>query len=212
MFSIRNLRADYGDDDVLRGCDLDVAPGEIIAVIGRNGVGKTTFLRALMGAIPSSGTVALDALPLARAASEERFERGLTYVPQGHRIFPSLSLGENIEIGARLRGAMPWTIGELQRRIPLLAARWGQSAATLSGGETQLVILARALAGNGRVLLADEPAEGLDTRAEELLAELLRDAARRDTAIVITEARTAYVRELAARTFEIVDGMVRIVE
>lgn len=74
MFSIRNLRADYGDDDVLRGCDLDVAPGEIIAVIGRNGVGKTTFLRALMGAIPSSGTVALDALPLARAASEERFE------------------------------------------------------------------------------------------------------------------------------------------
>ncbi|GAC1421211.1 MAG: ABC transporter ATP-binding protein [Candidatus Velthaea sp.] len=206
MLHVRSLRAGYGADEVLHGCDFDARAGEIVALFGRNGAGKTTLLRALIGATPSAGQIELHGESMGSRAPEERFARGMTYVPQGHRVFRSLSVGDNVLIGACERGPRPWRIDELRERIPLLAARWTQPAGTLSGGETQLVLLARALAGNGILLLADEPAEGLDMQAIRVLTGLLREAALRGAALIVAEQRSAYLRDIAGQTLTLSDG------
>ena len=206
MLRVRNLRAAYGAGEVLHGCDLDAPAGAIVALFGRNGAGKTTLLRALTGSTPSSGDIELQAASLVRCSPEQRFARGVTYLPQSHRVFRSLSVGDNVLIGACRRGLQPWSIAELRERIPLLAARWSQPAGTLSGGETQLVLLARALAGNGALLLADEPAEGLDTRTIGVLASLLRESALRGAAVIVAEQRSEYLRDIAERTVTLTDG------
>lgn len=206
MLRVRNLAAGYGSDAVLRGCALDAAAGAVVVILGRNGAGKTTLLRALTGTTPSTGEITLRGQSLATLAPEDRFARGVTYLPQNHRIFRSLSVGDNVSIGACERGARPWRIDELRRRIPLLSARWTQPAVTLSGGETQLVLLARALAGNGDLLLADEPAEGLDVRGIDVLGALIGEAATRGATVIVAEQRSAYLNDIAAQTLTLVDG------
>lgn len=208
-FVLRNLHASYGANAVLRGVDLDLAPGEIACIAGRNGAGKSTLLRAIAGLTPARvDAIALGGTALARLTPEQRFANGVTLVPQGHRTFGSLSVGENLTLAARVRGERPWTLAALSERLPFLAARYAQRAGTLSGGETQLVLVARALAGNGSLVLMDEPAEGLDVQATSILQSLLRETADRGASILISEQRTAYVEALGARRLVLADGII----
>ena len=208
-FVLRNLYAGYGASAVLRGIDLDLAPGAIVCISGRNGAGKSTLIRAIAGLTPArADTISLGGRSLATLTPERRFALGVTLVPQGHRTFASLSVRENLALAARVRGERPWTLDALCDRIPIVGSRYAQRAGTLSGGETQLVLVARALAGNGTLLLMDEPAEGLDARATLLLQYLVRETAERGAAIVVTEQRTAYLDAIGARPLALIDGLI----
>lgn len=208
-FVLRNLHAAYGASAVLHDVDLDLAPGEIVCIAGRNGAGKSTLLRAIAGLTPARvDAIALGGTSLSVLAPERRFAHGVTLVPQGHRTFASLSVGENLALAACVRGERPWTLEDLLDRLPVLTERYAQRAGTLSGGETQLVLVARALAGNGTLVLMDEPAEGLDAQATMLLQSLVRETADRGAAVLITEQRTAYVDALGARRLVLSDGII----
>jgi branched-chain amino acid transport system ATP-binding protein len=160
MLSLDHLTAGYGPTTVLNGLSLQVAAGDRLAMIGRNGVGKTTALRAVMGLVPlRSGSIRFDGQDLARLAPHERAHLGLGYVPQTRDIFPSLTVEENLMAGLKQRPRA--ALDEAYQLFPRLAERRRNGGAQLSGGEQQMLSVARALLGRPRLLLLDEPLEGL---------------------------------------------------
>jgi branched-chain amino acid transport system ATP-binding protein len=159
LLQIRSLEASYGASQALFGVDLDVGEGETVALLGRNGMGKTTTIRAVFGMVPaSSGTIRFDGQDIRRAASHAIARKGLGLVPEGRRCFPNLTVAENMLVVARPGRWTPARIGAL---FPRLQERAGQLARTLSGGEQQMLAIGRALATNPRLLVLDEATEGL---------------------------------------------------
>ena len=166
MLTVEAIDVDYGAVRVLHGVSLALAPGEVLCLLGRNGAGKTTTLRAIMGLIrPRAGRVALDGADLTRLPAHEVPKRGIAYVPQGRRLFPYLTVAENLRMGLLVRAGgadtLDWALG----LFPVLRERLGQRAGTLSGGEQQMLATARALCAGPRHLLLDEPTEGLMRRS-----------------------------------------------
>ncbi|HET7502945.1 MAG TPA: ABC transporter ATP-binding protein, partial [Kofleriaceae bacterium] len=164
FLDVDQLRAGYREGTVLHGVDLALERGRILGLLGRNGMGKTTLVMTVMGLLrPSGGTVRLDGRDLTGARPDEIARAGVGLVPQGRRIWPSLSVQEHLELaGRRARTRAPrWPIDELYRRLPRLAERRRQLAGQLSGGEQQMLAIARALVTNPQLLLLDEPMEGL---------------------------------------------------
>jgi branched-chain amino acid transport system ATP-binding protein len=165
MLAVRDLEVWYGGVAALRGVTIDVAPGEIVAVIGPNGAGKSSLLNTIAGvARARRGTVTFDGQSVLGAAPEKRVARGLALVPEGRRIFGSLSVRENIMIGATARADRPAIAEDAERcfaMFPVLRERQGQRAGKLSGGEQQMLAIARALMARPRLLLLDEPSLGL---------------------------------------------------
>ncbi len=207
MLVLRDLRAAYDGREILHGVELRVAGGDIVQIAGRNGAGKSTLLRAIAGLVPTrADALSLDDLSIGNLTPEQRFERGVCFMPQGHRVFPSLSVGENIALAVRNRGKGPWDIDTLRSRFGMLEERFDQRAGTLSGGETQIVLLARALVGNPRVLLLDEPTEGLDPRALASMVGLIAECAERGTAVIVTDQQTDALSALASVRYELRDG------
>jgi branched-chain amino acid transport system ATP-binding protein len=177
-------------------CSFEAGAGEIVALEAPSTAETSFVLQALAGHREASGSARLDGNELLGLQPDARAALGLGYVPQGHRIFTSLRVGEHLRLARRLRGPRPLGIAALEGAIPLLAARRGQFARTLSGGETQLLLLAQALAGNASVLLLDQPFEGLDPAAIALVGGLLEERRQAGIAIVLADARTAAVRAL----------------
>jgi branched-chain amino acid transport system ATP-binding protein len=175
--SLAELDVLYGDSHVLHGVGLRVGAGRLVALLGRNGAGKTTCLNAVIGLLaPRRGSIRLFDAPIAGLAPETIARRGIALVPQGRRVFRSLSVRENLAVAARRRaGAAPWTIERVFDTFPRLKERERQAAGLLSGGEQQMLAIGRALMGNPRVLLMDEPSEGL---APQIVAEVGRVIAR----------------------------------
>ena len=207
MFVLRNLRAAFGEREVLHGIDLQLENGEIVHVLGRNGAGKSTLLRAICGLVKSSAdALTLEGTSLCDLAPERRFDYGIGLMPQGHRVFASLTVGVNVTLASRRRGERPWLLDELRSRIRILDERFDQRAGTLSGGETQMVLLARALIGNPRVVLLDEPAEGLDGTSLTLLRELIVACAERGSAVLIAEQRSEALGAIATGVRLLEDG------
>ena len=162
MLAVRNIHVNYGPSQVLHGVSLDVKPGEVVAVIGRNGVGKSTLMRAIMGLTPArSGEILFKGQQIEHLPSHKIARLGLGYVPQGRRIFPSLNVREHLTLAARPTGPLPWTMARVCEMFPNLAARLGQSGAKLSGGEQEMLATGRALVANPDLMLMDEPTEGL---------------------------------------------------
>jgi branched-chain amino acid transport system ATP-binding protein len=161
-----------------------------VAILGRNGAGKTTLVHALAGMIGArSGDVTLHGTVLNRLSADRRHAAGVTLVPQGHRVFRSLTVEEHLQISETRRGNRPFTRTQLYDLFPVLNDRRHQRAGTLSGGEQQILALARALAGNGSVVLMDEPTEGLDPARRALLVDTVATVTANGVAVVLVEQR-----------------------
>jgi branched-chain amino acid transport system ATP-binding protein len=206
---VAGLTAGYGPVTVLRGVDFQAEAGQITCLMGRNGVGKSTFLKALMGLLPAtSGTVALDGMPLHGLPAHEVPKRGLAYVPQGRRLFGPLSVAENLAVGGLVRGNDRATFDHVLTLFPRLRERLDQTAGTLSGGEQQMLAIGRALCLKPRVLLLDEPTEGLQPSMIALIQQAVLTLKDEGVAVVLVEQRVDAVLRLADRVAFMVAGRV----
>ncbi len=211
MLEVRGLHVYHGESHALQGVSLSVRPGEIVALLGRNGAGKTTTLRGIVGLTPPRrGSVLLDGLDLARAPTWDRVRAGLGFVPEDRRVFAGLTVQENLEV-ARLPprpGQEPWTGERLYATFPLLAPLRGRKGGALSGGEQQMLAIARALAGNPRLLLLDEPSEGLAPLVVEELGRIV-SAFKGSLPILLAEQNARFALDVADRGYVLDKGVVR---
>jgi branched-chain amino acid transport system ATP-binding protein len=185
---VRDLHAGYRNGEVLHGVDLDLDPGHTLAVLGRNGAGKTTLLNTLMGLVrPDRGSVTLDGRELAGARADRIARAGIALVPQGRRIWPTVTVREHLILAGR-RGTSPmWTVERLNELFPVLAERANQLAGQLSGGEQQMLALARALRTGPRIVLLDEPSEGLAPAIVDRIGEIVRTITGAGVAVILVE-------------------------
>jgi len=208
MLAIEGLNAHYGPSHVLQGVDLDVPDGTIVAVLGRNGVGKTTTVRAVMGLVPpSSGRVLLDGEDIAGWPPHRVARAGVAYVPEGRLIFPDLTVTENIRVAER-RPAKAWPLERLLELFPALRDRAGNRGAQLSGGEQQMLAIARALVSDPKVLLLDEPSQGLAPLVVRELARVIRLLCRDGVTILLIEQNMKLAEEIADRLAIMVKGKI----
>lgn len=211
LLAVTDLCAGYGPAMVLHGVSLSVEAGGIGVVLGRNGVGKTTLIRALMGINPArSGSIALAGRDITRTPPEAIARAGVGLVPQGRRLFPSLTVREHLTVAARpaLPGRPGWTIDRVLRLLPRLGERLDHRGAMLSGGEQTMVAIARALVGNPRLMLLDEPTEGLSPAIVHDVTDILRTLRDEGVAILLVEQNLATAMKLATRVHVLAKGRV----
>ena len=210
MLQVSAIDAWYGDVQVLRELSLSVAAGEVLCMLGRNGAGKTTTLKAIMGLIrPRSGSIRLDGVELTRLPAHEVPQQGIAYVPQGRRLFAELTVAENLEIGLMARGRGRETLERVLALFPVLRERMSQRSGTLSGGEQQMLAIARALCVEPKVLLLDEPTEGLMPTMIAAIRDCVRELRAQGVAIVLVEQRVDAVLPVADRVAFIENGRTR---
>ncbi|WP_187432144.1 High-affinity branched-chain amino acid transport ATP-binding protein LivF [Roseobacter fucihabitans] len=207
MLSIKNLRAAYGESEVLHGLDLDVKPAEIVAIMGRNGMGKTTLMKTLMGILPErDGDARVGETSVYGMKPHQRVAAGLAYVPQGRMIFSSMTVRENIETGLTTTGSkdIPEDIYEL---FPVLLEMKSRRGGNLSGGQQQQLAIARALASAPKVLLLDEPTEGIQPSIiREMARTLRRIRDEKNLTIVVSEQVLSFALDVADRVIVIENG------
>lgn len=207
MLKVHGIEAGYGEATVLHGISLEVDAGEILCLLGRNGAGKTTTMKAIMGLIPvTAGAVLLDGENLAQIAAHEIPKRAIGYIPQGRRLFTELTVAENLEIGLMVRGHGSATREKVLDMFPRLRERLRQRAGTLSGGEQQMLATARALCIEPRVLLLDEPTEGLQPSMIALIRDVIVHLREQGVAILLVEQRVDAVLSIADRVAFIENG------
>ena len=212
LLRVSGLRGGYGRIPILFGVDFQVAAGEFVGILGHNGMGKTTLLRTLMGHLPAtSGGVWFNGRDIVRASPESRSRSGIGLVPQGRQIFPTLTVAENLAVGTLhlptipARQKMEGVLEDVPRLKPLLARAGG----VLSGGEQQLLALARCLCSAPQLMLLDEPTEGIQPSIVHEIKELLQLISRRDgLAVVLVEQDLDFIRDLSDRVLAIRKGVV----
>jgi urea ABC transporter ATP-binding protein UrtE len=207
MLRIENLCAGYGDVDVLHNITLDVLPNEVVGVLGCNGAGKTTLVKAIMGLLPRvSGQVRFLEQPVTGLRTHEIARRGIGLVPQGRWIFPKLTVRENLLMGTQAaRGAD--ILDEVFDYFPVLSARLSQQGGTLSGGEQQVLAIARALCGRPKLLLLDEPSDGVQPNLVERIGEVIPELCRRSKlAVLLVEQNLDLVLQSARRCIVLSNG------
>jgi urea transport system ATP-binding protein len=207
MLAIEDLHVNYGQSEVLHGLDMSVKPGEIVAIMGRNGMGKTTLMKAMMGVVPSrSGAIRLDGDELTGLRPFRRVAKGFGYVPQGRGIFSTMTVKENVETGLSSTGekTVPPDIYEL---FPVLVEMKNRRGGNLSGGQQQQLAIARALASKPKVLLLDEPTEGIQPSIIREMARVLRRIRdERGLSIVVSEQVLSFALDVADRVVVLENG------
>jgi branched-chain amino acid transport system ATP-binding protein len=189
--ALERVNTYYGASHVLHDVSFTLPPGRVLGLLGRNGVGKTTTIRSIIGFTPPrTGTIRLWGAPIERAAPEDIARQGVGLVPQGRAIFASLSVRENLTVAARGGPGAPWTLDSVVALFPRLAGRHRQLAGTLSGGEQQMLAVGRALMTNPRVLLMDEPSEGLAPTIVTEVHRTLLELKARGLSILLVEQNT----------------------
>jgi branched-chain amino acid transport system ATP-binding protein len=174
LLEVAAIETFYGKSQVLRRVSFEVPKGQISALLGRNGAGKTTTLRSIMGLTPpQAGAVRFNGQDITGRQPHVVFRMGVGYVPEGRQIFPHLDVGENLRLAERARSSNGWTLDRIFEHFPVLKQRWGQRGRSLSGGEQQMLAIARALAGNPDLLMLDEPSQGLAPLLVQELANIL---------------------------------------
>jgi branched-chain amino acid transport system ATP-binding protein len=212
MLEVRDLHCYYGSSHVVQGIDLDVDRGEVVTLLGRNGAGKTTTLRGMAGLIPvRRGTATLGGRQTSGRAPHVAARLGMAYVPSGRRVFGTLTVAENLQVAAASarRRSGPWTIGAVHELFPKLAVLAKRRAGLLSGGEQQMLKLARALLSNPDLLLLDEPTEGLSPAVVHELGEWLDQLRAQGLGVLLTEQNAIFALEHADRGYILEKGLVR---
>ena len=211
MLRLRNVRAGYGRVEVLRGVDLVLEPGRILGLLGRNGAGKTTTIRAIMGLVDElRGSIAFDGTELAGLPAHRIPGHGLACVPQGRRLFPEMTVEENLRLGALAgRGESPERLDFVLDLFPALKDRMHTPARRLSGGQQQMVAMARALASGPRVLLLDEPTEGLQPSLVDRILEAVSELRAAGTTMLLVEQKVEAALAVADRIAFIENGRIR---
>ncbi|MGF7206409.1 urea transport system ATP-binding protein [Skermanella aerolata] len=207
MLNVSDLHVAYGQSEVLHGLDFTVAPNEIVSIMGRNGMGKTTLMKSLMGIVPTrSGSVAVGGADITHLKSHQRVAKGVGFVPQGRMIFSTMTVEENIETGLTVSGEtkVPPDIYEL---FPVLLEMKGRRGGNLSGGQQQQLAIARALASRPKVLLLDEPTEGIQPSIiRDMARTLKRIRDERGLSIVVSEQVLSFALDIADRVLVLENG------
>jgi branched-chain amino acid transport system ATP-binding protein len=212
MLELKNLRAGYGRATVLHDLRLELKAGEVTALLGRNGAGKSTTLKAVMGLVaPTSGEILFEGKRINGLAPHQIARLGIGYVPEDRRIFTDLTVDENLEVGRRPArpGAPAWTADRVFSLFPDLAAARSRAAARLSGGEQKMLSIARTLMGNPALVLLDEPSEGLAPLVVEHMARTISELKRAGLAVLLCEQNLHFARRIADRAYLIETGQVR---
>jgi len=202
LLDVQDLHAHYGKSHILRGVSLQVGAGEVVSLLGRNGSGRSTTLKAVMGLVPpTGGRVALAGRELAGAKPYAICRAGLAYVPEEREVFANLTVDENLRMGEQpgVPGAPRWTLAQMFDYFPRLKERRHTQAGSLSGGEQQMLTMCRSLLGNPRLILIDEPTEGLAPRIVAQVGECIQDMRRQGVSVLLVEQKLAIALKVSTR-------------
>jgi branched-chain amino acid transport system ATP-binding protein len=210
LLGVRGLRSGYATGDVVQGVSLHVQPGEIVGVLGRNGVGKTTLMRTLIGLLPArAGTILWRGQDVTRLSADARARAGMGYVPQGREVFPQMTVEENLRMGALINGGSRFDLDQVHRWFPILRDRARQRAGTLSGGQQEMLAIARALVASPDLLLLDEPSEGVQPSIVHEIGEFLRRlVTQRPIGVLLVEQNIDLMQTAAMRGYILDKGLV----
>ncbi|EMA28429.1 branched-chain amino acid ABC transporter ATP-binding protein [Haloarcula japonica DSM 6131] len=211
MLELDDVSAAYDTTPILRDVDLSVEEGEIVGVMGKNGVGKTTLLKTVMGLLePSEGTISYDGVDVTDASADERARAGIGYIPQGRDVFPKLTVEQNIRMGETIRSDSDETLyDQIYDYFPVLEERASQEAGTLSGGQQQMLAIGRALISNPDLLLLDEPSEGIQPSIVDQISQDMQTINDDlGTTILFVEQNLGVIREMADRCYAMERGTV----
>jgi branched-chain amino acid transport system ATP-binding protein len=209
ILEVSNLHAYYGQSHILHGVDINVGDGEIVSLLGRNGVGRSTACKAIMGLVTADGAIWFRGKDIAGLPPHRVAHCGIGYVPEDRQIFPTLTVRQNLELGLKRSGKFGrWDFGDIFRLFPNLGARQDTSAGVLSGGEQQMLTMCRTLMGDPDLILIDEPTEGLAPKLVEQVGELLTEIARRGVSILLVEQKLAIALRISARLYVMGHGRI----
>ncbi|GMV01192.1 MAG: ABC transporter ATP-binding protein [Burkholderiaceae bacterium] len=201
LLEVENLQAYYGKSHVLHGVDLSVGTGEIVSLLGRNGVGRSTTVKAIMGLVAATGRVDFRGQPILGLQAYRIAHLGLGYVPESRDIFPTLTVEQNLTLGMKGRRPGRWSFGDMYRMFPRLRERQHTQAGVLSGGEQQMLTLCRTLMGDPELIMIDEPTEGLAPKVIELVADYLNVLKDRGISVLLVEQKLAIALRISQRVY-----------
>ncbi|QPF76498.1 ABC transporter ATP-binding protein [Roseateles sp. DAIF2] len=209
MLKLDNVHAFYGKSHVLHGVSMELRPGEIVSLLGRNGSGRSTTVKTIMGQVDGNGSVRFGEQELLGRKAYEIAHQGIGYVPENRDIFPKLSVHQNLMLGQK-SGAKNtrWSFDDMYRMFPRLKERQHTEAGVLSGGEQQMLTLCRTLMGDPDLIMIDEPTEGLAPKIVELVAEYLKELRRRGIAVLLVEQKLAIALEISERCYVMGHGRI----
>ena len=209
MLSLKDVHGYYGKSHVLHGVQFDVRPGEIVALLGRNGSGRSTTVKAIMGLVEATGSVRWKEQELVGQQAFQIAYAGIGYVPENRDIFPTLTVHQNLLLGCKRGAKAPrWSFDDMYRMFPRLKERQHTEAGVLSGGEQQMLTLCRTLMGDPELIMIDEPTEGLAPKIVELVGEYLRELKRRGISVLLVEQKLTIALEVADRCLVMGHGQI----
>ncbi len=209
MLNVRDLHAFYGKSHILHGVHLDVGEGEIVSILGRNGVGRSTTIRSIMGLVECRGSVKFNGAEMIGRKAYQIAHQGLGYVPENRDIFPTLTVRQNLLLGQKkAQAAGRWKMEDMFEMFPRLRERADNEAGVLSGGEQQMLTLCRTLMGDPALVMIDEPTEGLAPKIVEQVAQLFQEIKKRGVSILLVEQKLAIALDISERLYVMGHGRI----
>jgi len=209
MLEVRNLNAYYGKIHVLQGVDLDIHEGEIVSLLGRNGVGRSTTCKAIMGLVPPVGEIRYRGQSIAGLKAHEIAHRGIGYVPEDRQIFPALTVRQNLDLGRKSgKNGGRWSMRDMFTLFPRLEERADVPAGALSGGEQQMLTMCRTLMGDPDLIIIDEPTEGLAPKIVEQVGDFLAEITRRGLSVLLVEQKLTIALRISHRLYVMGHGRI----